>query len=116
VKVKITHKDLVGPVKHLTGFSGLNAGRSECSQPWARLERVGHALIGQEYKAFTGSICFLVRQGGVHEENLPRKFKTIFREDVFPAILNFDPKCTQVFEMTLYFNEGLLMLAELEYK
>ena len=111
---RIEHTSLVGVVKKRRGFSGANTGRSGSTAPWSRLEKVGRAMINDE-SPFSGSIRLLIRQGGIADKNLIRYYKTIFREDVFPAIKAFDPNCGNIFCLILHFNSDLLMHAELEY-
>lgn len=117
MKIEIKHTDLVGAVKPRKGFSGLNTGRVGCTAPWSRLEKVGGKVfeIKGYCRPYTDNISLLIRQGGIKDDNLPRHYKTIFREDVFPSIKNFAPYCGNVFTLTLHFNFDLLFLAELEY-
>ena len=113
--MKITPMNLVGPVKKRVGFSGITAG--DCTQPWSRLERVGREKIGIENKSQADHVDLLIRQGGIMDdkegERLSRYYKTIFREDVFPAIKKFAPDCGNVFRLTLHFNQNELRLVDL---
>ena len=114
MRKKITHKDLVGVVKKRRGFMGLNTGRLGSTAPWGRLQTVGLAMINEErFLAFKKTL--LIRQGGIKDETLPRFYKTMFREDVLPAIKAIKPDCGNIFRLTLHFNFGLLMHVELEY-
>jgi hypothetical protein len=85
--IKITHKDLIGKVKlrKMAGFQGLNTGRSGCTAPWARLQKVCDESIKRKglatahskkpdekpVKYFTGEFQWLVRQGGISADNFP---------------------------------------------
>jgi hypothetical protein len=114
-KIIIKHTDLKGIVKKRKGILGLNTGRVGCTAPWGRLQDVSLATINSDQRPFTGQTTpLLIRQGGIHDENLSRHYKTIFREDVFPAIKNFAPDCGNIFSLTLHFNNDLLMMIEME--
>lgn len=115
MKILITHKVLIGDVKRRVGFSGNKTGRKGCTHPWSRLERVGNGVIDIDDRPFSGCIEFIVRQGGIGDERLSRHYKNIFREDVFPAIKNFLPDCSNVFRLTLIYNDDLLLEAYVEY-
>jgi len=117
---KITHTDLVGETKPWgKGFAGANTGRIGCTMPWSRLQTVGRGLISREQRPFTDHISVLIRQGGISDKErvtpVTRHIKKIFNEDVYPAIKRFDPDCPEIFQLTLHFNNDLLMEADLQY-
>jgi hypothetical protein len=114
VRKKITHKDLVGDVKKIRGFMGFNTGRFGSTAPWGRLQTVGHAMFSEK-SPLACKKTLLIRQGGIKDEALPRFYKTMFREDVLPAIKTFVPNCGDIFRLTLHFNFNLLMHVELEH-
>jgi hypothetical protein len=108
--------DLVGDVKKLKGFMGLNPGNSPRTQTWGRLERVGLSSIDENERPYRGKIPMLVREGGIKEPDVSRYYKKIFREDVYPAIIKkYALECSIVFRLTLHFNVDKLFKAELEY-
>ncbi len=86
-EIKQTNLKATSPKR--PGFAGLNLGISGGTAPWSRLQRIGLAKLDSNPANYSGRLDLYIGQGGLKEIAISRYYKTMFRNDVFPAIRNF---------------------------
>ena len=86
--MKIGHTDLIAVVEKGKGLSGANPGKVGCTAPWSRLQSVGLSAMAETTISYTGNVELAIGQGGIRNEHVSKNYRSIFKKEVLPAIVN----------------------------